>query len=668
MCCAWLIGGIPQMALATDAGFPSHHALVVGNSAYGSDRLATPAVDAKAVARQLKAHGYDVALLRDATGDQLRAATAAFKRRLIGAHIGVFYYSGRFTTSAGETYLLGSDIDPASGAGGNAVPAAAVSVGSIVTSMAAAGPRISNVVVLDLQGAGGPVPVETPENFSITTVHGHGPTQDAPALSAFAAAFLEELGTSAQPVDAVFQKIRAALGKQPIVRNVSSLSVEITLAPPAGARNKVAYATRGIRVSSADRLPEQAPRAVTAAEQSRGIKIADSSPAFEFSPKFEKDLWAIIKNSQNAADFEAYLDVFPKGQFAAEAKKKLSELRGGSDKKAPAAPKAPAKAAEKIELIWKRYEAVNNLKLHAEPDSGTKVLGTLGRGQQILVVGRVAGRDWYKVSVKAGQFAYAARAMLRPPAAAQKAPPKQAPTNVADVIQDCPECPELVRVAAGTFKMGSTTGDSSERPVHTVRISKPFAIGKYEVTIAQWQACVKAGGCAYTPRLGKAKPNDPVRKLSWSDAMRYVAWLRKKTGQKYRLPTEAEWEYAARAGSDALYWWGDRMAPGLADCKKCDPAWNRKLPQSVGRDKPNPFGLHGVSGGVWEWTADCWHNDYAKAPGDGRAWDAADCRGRVLRGGSWRNDATYARAASRLRYDFDVRYSTNGFRVARDLR
>ncbi len=669
LCCFCLFGGFPRLATAMDVA--SHHALVVGNSAYGADRLATPAVDAAAVARQLKTQGYDVALLRDATADQLRAATAEFKRRLKGGRIGLFYYSGRFLTVSGENYLLGADFDAGAG---NAVPASAVSVGAIVTAMAAAGRQTSNVVVLDLQGEGGPIPVAAPANFLVATVHGDTAAKGGPALSSFAAAFLAELGTSDQRVETIFQNVRSALGKRPngrpIVQSMSSLSAGVTLAPSPGSRTKLAYATRGIRVSSADRRAAKPTRDVGTTGGSRGVKIADSSPTFEFSPKFEKDLWAIIKNSQNAADFEAYLDVFPKGLFAAEAKKRLSDLRGGKPKKAPAKskPAAPQKAAEKIELIWKRYEAVNSLKLHAEPNSRAKVVGSLGRGKEILVVGRVEGRDWYKVNLKAGQFAYAARSLLRPPAAVQKSPPKKAPATAADKFQDCPECPEMVRIAAGQFRMGSATGDSSERPVRVVRILKPFAIGKYEVTIAQWQACVKGGGCTYTPSLGKAKPNDPVRKLSWSDVMRYAAWLSKKTGQRYRLPTEAEWEYAARAGSESLYWWGDRMAPGLADCKKCDPGWNRKLPQSVGRDKANPFGLHGVAGGVWEWTADCWHKNYASAPRDGRAWDASDCRGRVLRGGSWRNDATYARAASRLRYDFDVRYSTNGFRIARELR
>ena len=654
--------------MAMDAA--SHHALVVGNSTYGADRLATPAVDAAAVARHLKTQGYDVALLRNATGDQLRAATAAFKRRLKRGRIGLFYYAGRFLTTSGANYLLGTDFDTGAG---EAVPAAAVPVGAIVTSMAAAGRQNSNVVVLDLQGEGGPVPVAAPANFLVATIHGGPAAKGGPALSSFAATFLAELGTSDQPVETVFRNVRSALGKRPnghpIVRSASSLNAAVTLVPSARTRAKLAYATRGIRVTNADRRPAKPARDAGATAPSRGLKIADSSPAFEFSPKFEKDLWSIIKNSQNAADFEAYLDVFPKGLFAAEAKKRLSDLRGNAPKKTPRKQAAPQEKAEKIELIWKRFEAVSSLKLRAKPDTKAKVVGTLDRGKEILVVGRVAGSDWYKVSLKAGKFAYAARTLLRnTPAAAQKSPPRKAPVAAADTFRDCPECPEMVRIAAGQFKMGSSTGDSSERPVRTVRILKPFAIGKYEITIAQWQACVKGGGCTYTPSLGKAKPNDPVRKLSWSDVKRYVGWLGKKTGQRYRLPTEAEWEYAARAGSNSLYWWGDRMAPGLADCKKCDPSWNRKLPQSVGRDKANPFGLHGVAGGVWEWTADCWHNNYAAAPSDGRAWDAADCRGRVLRGGSWRNDATYARAASRLRYDFDVRYSTNGFRVARDLR
>jgi formylglycine-generating enzyme required for sulfatase activity len=200
-----------------------------------------------------------------------------------------------------------------------------------------------------------------------------------------------------------------------------------------------------------------------------------------------------------------------------------------------------------------------------------------------------------------------------------------------------------------------------------VQIPNRFAIGKHEVTIAEWKACVAAKGCSYAPDLKDAPDSAPVHRLSWKDIQEYIGWLKKVTGQPYRLPSEAEWEYAARGGSVHKYWWGDRMAAGMADCKDCGGGWSFKTPASATASKPNPFGLHGMSGGVWEWTDDCWNPGYDGTPRDGSASRDGDCSARVLRGGSWRNDANYAHSASRLRYDFDVRYSTNGFRVARDL-
>jgi len=160
----------------------------------------------------------------------------------------------------------------------------------------------------------------------------------------------------------------------------------------------------------------------------------------------------------------------------------------------------------------------------------------------------------------------------------------------------------------------------------------------------------------------------PVHNLSWLDAQQYVKWLSKKTGKKYRLPSEAEWEYAARAGTKTAYWWGNAVGEGNANCKNCGGDWNRKRPAVVDSHDANPFGLQGMNGSVWEWVADCWFDSYKGAPNDGSARDRKDCQSRVLRGGSWRNDASYARSAGRFTYDHDVRYVLNGFRVVRSMK
>jgi formylglycine-generating enzyme required for sulfatase activity len=257
------------------------------------------------------------------------------------------------------------------------------------------------------------------------------------------------------------------------------------------------------------------------------------------------------------------------------------------------------------------------------------------------------------------------------PVAAPIAEAKQAATpttNKTEGIRDCPACPEMLVLPAGTFTMGEKRGDRSERPVHKVSIKRPFAIGKYEVTIGQWNECVKDGACSYKAAKGGPTENFPVRDISWNDAQEYVRWLSQKTKQEYRLPSEAEWEYSARANRQTRFWWGDTVGTGNANCKDCGGKWDHSAPAEVDAYPPNPFGVYGANGGVWEWVNDCWHKSYDGAPKDGSSWDKPDCRENVIRGGSWRNDASYVHSASRFKYDTNVRYLLNGFRVAKTLR
>jgi formylglycine-generating enzyme required for sulfatase activity/class 3 adenylate cyclase len=222
--------------------------------------------------------------------------------------------------------------------------------------------------------------------------------------------------------------------------------------------------------------------------------------------------------------------------------------------------------------------------------------------------------------------------------------------------------PEMVELPGGSFMMGGND-DPSERPAHRVTV-KPFSIGRFPVTVAEWQKCVSVSAC---DDVGAGDdPAAPVTNVSWSDAAKFAAWLSKETGKAYRLPTEAEWEYAARANTSTKYWWGNEVAMGVADCKGCGtPGYDARHPTPVGQFPPNPFGLHDMTGTVAEWVSDCWHRDYHGAPANGSSWDAGDCRTHVLRGGSWENDPSYMRSASREWYDTTVRYPTHGFRVAR---
>jgi formylglycine-generating enzyme required for sulfatase activity len=234
------------------------------------------------------------------------------------------------------------------------------------------------------------------------------------------------------------------------------------------------------------------------------------------------------------------------------------------------------------------------------------------------------------------------------------------------------DCPEMVVVPAGEFMMGSPKKEAGHNPLepqHRVVFSKLFAVSKFVVTFDQWDACVAAGGCTWkAPDSGMGRGIKPVINVSWDDARQYVAWFSRMTGKTYRLLTEAEFEYAARAGTQSAYSWGDEIGNGNANCVGCGSKWDNSETSPVGSFKPNAFGLYDMHGNVWEWTEDCVHDNYDGAPQDGSAWTAdGNCRLRVVRGGSWGFSPQILRSAIRLGRTTDSRDNYLGFRVGRTL-
>ncbi len=261
-------------------------------------------------------------------------------------------------------------------------------------------------------------------------------------------------------------------------------------------------------------------------------------------------------------------------------------------------------------------------------------------------------------------------------------------TETGRVFRDCATCPEMVVVPAGSFVMGSSAmeegRDDDEGPLRRVTIGVPFAVGVHEVTFAQWEACVRAGGCEDTEvdDEGWGRGRRPVINVDWWDAMAYVWWLSEETEERYRLLSEAEWEYVARAGTTTARYWGE--GPAL-QCENAN-GYDRTGHQDWGFDRPfvpceddyvetapagsflpNPFGLHDILGNVGEWTLDCWSESYSQAPADGRARQEGDCSRRVLRGGSWVGSPGNLRSADRFRYSAGYRSIGLGFRVARTM-
>jgi formylglycine-generating enzyme required for sulfatase activity len=234
-----------------------------------------------------------------------------------------------------------------------------------------------------------------------------------------------------------------------------------------------------------------------------------------------------------------------------------------------------------------------------------------------------------------------------------------------DRLKDGSEGPEMVWIAAGSFQMGDIQGGgySDEKPVHRVSITQPFAMGRYEVTFAEYDKFAEATGREKPSDRGWGRGNRPVINVSWHDAVAYAEWLSEQTGKKYRLPTEAEWEYAARGGTSTKYWWGNNIGKNRANCRGCGSRWDGKSTAPVGSFAPNPFGLYDTAGNVWEWCADSWHGSYKGAPTDGRVWSGGDESYRVLRGGSWNVNPRNARSAGRDWFTSDGRYGYFGFRV-----
>ena len=382
-----------------------------------------------------------------------------------------------------------------------------------------------------------------------------------------------------------------------------------------------ALRTAGASSSAVAQVAGPGPTVGTAAQPPASPAGAASPPG---SAELDGLFWQSIMNSTNPADFEAYLQQFPTGVFRALAENRLATLRG------PTGAAAPVPGA--------------GIGVAGSPVAGRPVTGaTAAFGGTSAAVDGVAGTA---AGVDAG---------LRP----------------GQVFRDCVDCPEMVAVPAGAFRMGCVSGQNcfnDELPVHEVRVPS-FALGRYEVLFEEYDRFVAATGRESPYDMGWGRGGRPVIMVSWEDATAYAEWLSAETGQRYRLPSEAEWEYAARAGTTTAYSWGPDIGQNRANCNGCGSRWDAEQTAPAGSFAANAWGLHDMHGNVWEWVEDCWHNSYARAPADGSAWTrGGDCGRRVVRGGSLIYFPRHLRSARRGSW-FDVGYRSFylGFRLARTL-
>jgi formylglycine-generating enzyme required for sulfatase activity len=276
----------------------------------------------------------------------------------------------------------------------------------------------------------------------------------------------------------------------------------------------------------------------------------------------------------------------------------------------------------------------------------------------------VAVIGWYN------QAQYQWRIVMRPAVLTAEQEKQKAAMPGSDFRECARGCPTMIVVPAGKFIMGSPETEKdrkdNEGPRHEVTITKPFAVGRTDITFAEWDMCVAARACPKVPDNGWGRSDRPVIGVSWEEATAYVTWLKRSTGKDYRLLSEAEWEYAARSGNQGPWWFGDD------DSRLADYAWfdqnSENKTQPVAKKAGNAFGLYDMHGDVWQWVEDPYHDNYDGAPSDGSVWrHGGDAARRVLRGGAWNGKPGYLRSASRSWLSTGGRFTDSGFRVARAL-
>ncbi len=417
------------------------------------------------------------------------------------------------------------------------------------------------------------------------------------------------------------------------------------------------------------------------------VFAAPSAPAPSPAPDTTMELtfWTSIKDDDDAADFEAYLKRYPNGHYADLARNRLAAIARAEAKAAAArpviasppprphpAPQAqPARAAAPVASPAARKSS-SPLPMVA---GGLMAIVLAGFAVSQFLPENEGGADM-PGAIAAAEETLASTALPEPAPVAELDVAVAEPVllEVAGIAAEvvlpepepepppvpaCDDCPDMMALTGGVFTMGSAANEPGREPIEGPQREvtlAPFAISRSEITAAEWTACVDAGGCnGYRPTLPEAGAY-PVAAISWRDATAYAAWLSKATGDTYRLPTEAEWEYAARGGTSTAYWWGDRFDAANAP--------RDRVRETTGLPE-NPFGLTGMLGNVSEWVEDCYVNGYTDAPADGRAVLSGDCTRRVVRGGSFKSGQGQLRVANRSRVGVTTRDRQIGFRVVR---
>jgi formylglycine-generating enzyme required for sulfatase activity len=624
-------------------------ALIIGNSSYRAAPLANPANDAADLAHALEQKGFTVLVRENVSERGLKEAVEAFAGHLKKGGVGLFFFAGHGIQLKDQNYLLPTDLGFDSEAD---IAFKSVSAEYVLSRMADAGNRV-NIVILDAcrnnpfqqsrrsvsrgLGAMSVGKAERGTFIAYATSPGATAADGEGRNGLYTKYLLQSLFTEDSDIDKVFGRVRSAVVQETNGDQVPWISSSLV----------GNFFFDPLQDGIAARAPAHKLNANPDGDQGQ--------PVVNYDPVQERAFWERIKDSRNVADFKAYLERFPSGPRVAYSRWMIVKHGGG----------APVELAARQDSALTMPSATTATPVPPKAD----LAPLIPSGGAPLA--RAGGGD------------------LPGPGAE---------------FSDCPECPRMVTLAAGSFVMGSGSEDvqaePDEQPAHRVQVPTAFAIGKFEVTRAQYAAFVKETGRVHPPGCNSTRggrfhvnsgaswrspgfsqqDNEPVVCVNWDDAQAYASWLAKKTGKPYRLPNEAEWEYAARGGTTGTRYWADGSA--AAACKfasVADSAFKsvaRGMPSfpcadgytytaPVGRHAPNAYGLHDMLGNVWEWVEDCWNQGYAGAPGKAEPRSTGTCEVRVFRGGAWNSKPASVRAAYRDRDTRDERHENLGFRVAR---
>jgi formylglycine-generating enzyme required for sulfatase activity len=624
-------------------------ALIIGNSSYRTAPLANPANDAADLAHALERKGFRVLVRENVSERGLKEAVETFAGYLKKGGVGLFFFAGHGIQLKEQNFLLPIDLGFDSEAD---IAFKSISAEYVLSRMAEAGNRV-NIVILDacrnnpfqqsrrsVSRGLGVMNVGRNEKgtfIAYATSPGATAADGEGRNGMYTKYLLQSLDAEDSDIDKVFGRVRSGVVQETKGDQVPWISSSII--------GQFYFDPR--QDQAAARRP---PPVLTAKPEADQIPVST-----RYDPGQEKAFWERIKDSKIGADFKTYLERFPSSPRAAYARWMSLKYGGG----------VPTEIAAR------------------EP---TQIPG-------VAIAPPIPAQP----------------AMLPPPPAPARPEPRVADVALPGLgtgteFRDCPECPVMVPLQAGSFVMGSGPDDPfsepDEQPAHPMQVATPFALGKFEVTRGQYAEFVRETGRAHPPGCHSTRgggfnrntratwqnpgfsqqDNEPVVCVSWEDAQAYVAWLTQKTGKRYRLPNEAEWEYAARGGTAGSRHWADRSAN--ATCKyasvadlsykaqakamqsfSCSDGYAYTAP--VGRFPPNAYGLHDMLGNVWEWVEDCWNQGYAGAPSVAEPRTTGTCDVRVFRGGAWNSQPNTVRAPYRDRDSLNERHDNLGFRVAR---